>query len=534
VGPRLSGSSTAGGLGFAGQWKTQTRTLAVAGSAGRQLRHQTQADGDANEEKVQSVPIKGNISGRNKAGKITVRRTKLSEARQEALEASRHTQTVEKALRGHSWPPSEEETALLAFATPPLNAKYQSQIAASSSPTPLVPVEDGDLSAFAEGLSEAVDVKPEEDVEPKDDWDLANFEWSQLPRSPLMDAGFIAARDKHRQPKSDPSKERTEFQSLLEKNPYAIALASPVRRCPVTKTVLPKFFLQNFGILGHPKTSEPYLIPRGIFNANDTKQPDAFRMGAGMVGPGMYTLARYRLLEAMNAADRGFGKDPYLRVFPARMKEKRAMDLIRRTRFREDMQDFILEQARRRIVSFLKYLWGSKVAYMSPYDNWDDARTWAKQVGAFFWTGSNPDAANEPPEFATVESSERPHTNKHRPNEKTGQLKKGKIPVYNLKVLLGEEKMNELRSECSKGTLKALKGKKPSLFDAPIITLKRRRPTTSLELQLWWLQGYLAEHKSFLTDIEMQESALMEQREADTEAWKDKGNSYHFTPKNKE
>ena len=41
-----------------------------------------------------------------------------------------------------------------------------------------------------------------------------------MPLSPLMDANLYRARRRYREPKSFPSSERTEFQTLLAKNPY--------------------------------------------------------------------------------------------------------------------------------------------------------------------------------------------------------------------------------------------------------------------------------------------------------------------------
>ena len=51
-------------------------------------------------------------------------------------------------------------------------------------------------------------------------------ELDSIPLSPLMDREIQQARRRHREPKSPPRRERTEFQSLLAKNPYGIIRVS--------------------------------------------------------------------------------------------------------------------------------------------------------------------------------------------------------------------------------------------------------------------------------------------------------------------
>ena len=488
----------------------------MAGS-GREPQPQSQSqfpnqnDSDASEHNIQWGPRKAGRARQDIAGEDGRRRMKLIEGVSGPIEIARRgysTSTkppeIERVVQELEQPPSAEEAALHVVANPESQADNQSQLSNSAPPpTPHFPLEDGDPSDFIELLSEAVEFDPEEEAESPDEWDLSSEEWSQLPRSPLMDAAFLAARDKFGQPKSDPSKKRSVLQRTLEKNPFAIALASPVRRCMMTRVALPKYFLQNFGILGHPKTGEPFLIPRGMFNAKNTIQPSSLRMGSGMVGPGMYVLARYPLLRAMLSDTGGFGRDPYRKLFPTRMmKVRKAMNLVNQTKIREDMHDFVVEQARRRIVSCIIYLWGTKIGYMKAYPDWYNSRTWAKQVGAYMWTGSkHSDGAEEPPEFATVEPLPPGKLkDKGESIDGTKWRNRGKTPVYNLKVLLGEEKMEELRAGCPAKMLPLRGQNRVSLFDGPIVTLKRRAPTTSLELQLWWLQGYLAQHKNYLGD----------------------------------
>jgi hypothetical protein len=85
-----------------------------------------------------------------------------------------------------------------------------------------------------------------------------------LPLSPFMDPNIVAAREKPHLPKIRPGKNPTLFQQQLSRNPYALALATPVRRCQITKTALPKYFLQDFALMAHPKKGNPWWVPTSL------------------------------------------------------------------------------------------------------------------------------------------------------------------------------------------------------------------------------------------------------------------------------
>lgn len=388
-------------------------------------------------------------------------------------------------------------------------------------PQELLTLNNLDLETFAEELSTAV-----EDPDPNQSTDL-DWAWKNLPVSPLMDPGFTIAREKWQIPKRHSrSKTKTIFQLRLEKNPYAIALATPVRRCQMTKVCLPRFFMQNFGILGHPTTGHPHFIPRGMYTSRgeDSKQikqiqgwiapekddvqpgTDYFEAKASRptqqppplqaqskepveTGPGMYTLSRYPVLAAMLSKHGGFGTDPLQNLVPSRLKSRAsALAVFNKAEFRSDMPDFVLELARKRIVQLMIFLHGRRAGYITAWDNWDDAKH-RTQTGAYLWTGE--DGSPDPPEFATIDVSN------------NGREKK--IPVYNLKVLLGQEKLNELRDQLSPALMRARPSedgsaelKKRGTFDAPIIAINHRNHTVHLQVQLWWLQGYCAQHGKFL------------------------------------
>jgi hypothetical protein len=386
---------------------------------------------------------------------------------------------------------------------------------------------DLDLEAFTEELSEAIEETETETESAPDSTTHFDLAWQDLPISPLMDPGFIAAQKKPQIPKLKPLRlYQTGLQKILEKNPYAMALATPLRRCPITNVYLPRFFLQNFGLLGHPKTGDPFYVPRGWYmseytesmkqiplpdqdeedvgigeddaaaeaRAEQTSQTDDSALKIRRVqplkpsGPGMYTLSRYPLLQAIQSKEGGFGNHAVQRLIPPRIREKpAALAVFNRAEFRSDMPDFILELARKSIVDSLLYLLGLKRGYVRGCNTWVVAK-WRKQTGAYLWMGETSNASEEPPEFATVEVGNRQ-----------------KIPVYNLKVLLGEEKLDLLRRQTGAALRKPMiiedgstELRKRGVFDHPIIAVNHRNVTAHFELQLWWLQGYLATHAKFL------------------------------------
>ncbi|KAI9886698.1 MAG: hypothetical protein M1823_001474 [Watsoniomyces obsoletus] len=80
-----------------------------------------------------------------------------------------------------------------------------------------------------------------------------------------MDPDKIQSRKKYKQTKPQPvEKSFSPLQQQLNNNPYAHALASPIRQCGLTKTRLPKEFLLSFSLVAHPETAKPWLLPQGL------------------------------------------------------------------------------------------------------------------------------------------------------------------------------------------------------------------------------------------------------------------------------
>lgn len=372
---------------------------------------------------------------------------------------------------------------------------------------PASPHEELDLDGFAESLIEMAEEETDPEasaLETKGGWKAPIF-----PVSPLMDPKFLEARRQHQIPKEPPSNEPTLFQRRLASNLYAIALATPVRLCQLTKTPLPSFFLQDMQLAMHPSTGNPIYVPRGRFlekkplksrqaktevpiqrtptegdqdpnstilwqDRNLPKDLAGEETEGKRIGPSIYTLASRELLASMQDKRAGFGSLPHTRLLSHRfMRKGNVKDAFFSGHFRPDMHDFVLEMARRRLLEILINLDSQKrQVYLSGFDNWEHALSVSSsRKVVFMWTKPVPGSedAKKPGEFATIMNGTT------------------RVPLHNLEMLLGREKLAELRSHKGDG--------KPCLFDKPIVKIKSKNMTLGLQMRLWWLQCYLAEHR---------------------------------------
>lgn len=145
------------------------------------------------------------------------------------------------------------------------------------------------------------------------------------------------------------------------------------------------------------------------------------------------------------------------------------------------METFVLELMRRRCVEHLTDLASMKRGYLVGCVDWEDASS-KPSVGAFLWTGGNEnDPRDRPADFATLDLG-------MEGGLKGGERKrKRKVPVYNLRTLLGLEKLAELREQLPNG-----------LFARDVIAVKHKKMTVELQMQLWKLQGYIANFNQLL------------------------------------
>ena len=198
------------------------------------------------------------------------------------------------------------------------------------------------------------------------------------------------------------------------------------------------------------------------------------------------------------------------------------------------MDTFVLDLMRRRIVEGLKYLCGRQKGYLQGCSGWEYAKG-CKQVGAFLWLGLNVgDKAvavdgrspnNDPrgemaagqeeataagkgeciassqeeetivaQEAETTVGEQMDTTNKNNSSVAPGEFAtldmdkemKSKVPVYNLQLLLGDSYVKDLRQHVPLAF---------RVFKHEVVVLKNKKTTIDMQLRLWKLQGYLAEHK---------------------------------------
>ncbi len=189
------------------------------------------------------------------------------------------------------------------------------------------------------------------------------------------------------------------------------------------------------------------------------------------------------------------------------------------------MDTFVLDLMRRRIVEGLKYLCERKAGYLQGCSDWDYAKG-SKQVGAFIWlgqaggkmvatTGEVEATANDPGKRViavregevtasayddamyvgqgdvTQVSGEEDTVEENSSSVAPGEFAtldmdkkmKSKLPVHNLQILLGDALIEDLRRQV------------PWIFNYEVVALKNKNATIDVQLRLWKLQGYLAEHK---------------------------------------
>ncbi|KAL8781549.1 MAG: hypothetical protein Q9203_000234 [Teloschistes exilis] len=311
-------------------------------------------------------------------------------------------------------------------------------------------------------------------------WDL------QLPLSPLMDPELQAGRNRYKTRKPEPSSEPSEFQKKLQKNPYAQALATPVRSCALTGARLPSYFLLDFGLALHPRTGKPWQMPKLAIDShtaslhkplhpdddleqgesassktdtNDDAASNSRKSPRAVAGS--HILSQRSSLKFMSSLK----QRTMSQLIPLRWKQDgrfKAQEII----WREDMDTFVLELMRKKIVKLLKYLSSRPAAYITPCEGFQDIKK-KHQPGAVVWLGepgshSNSIAEAEgPTPYAMVE---------HRSSRR--------IPIYNIPALLGPEYLILLRDA----------GKS---FDKTFAVIKQKRSTLEVQLQLWKLMGYM-------------------------------------------
>ncbi|UNI17896.1 hypothetical protein JDV02_004205 [Purpureocillium takamizusanense] len=325
-----------------------------------------------------------------------------------------------------------------------------------------------------------------------------------LPMSPLFDPAWMKSR--RRQRKADPSKPVGRFRKKLAKNPFARALESPIRRCQYTTVLLPRYFLQDFELVTHPKTGTAWwapgplsfgkLAPEGSEAAANTDDdvntpvseaelpdqnlpaamrpagspPEAPAPSARPRGPlTSYTLGRKSVVDSLGGKNKR-----YTSVLLAVRTGMAVAPNMRNPIWREDMGDVLLRMMRRlatdALVTCAIPAKASKGAMESlrPFSNWAEVdRT--KPGGCVLWLPDDSCHPMRAAPFATLDVTDA------RYNQK--------MVIYNMPWLLGNLEFERLKRESH------------TFRGHQIVVLRHGRSNAVMQLHLllWRLQGYLAQ-----------------------------------------
>ncbi|KAK3988349.1 hypothetical protein QBC44DRAFT_343354 [Cladorrhinum sp. PSN332] len=314
-----------------------------------------------------------------------------------------------------------------------------------------------------------------------------------------MDPEFFETRNKYQQRKPASSGyKKTDFQQKLRRNPYAMALATPPRRCAISACTLPTFFFQRFKLVQHAETQEPWFLPQGL-DKPDRMQSTVDREGTTVAaeednatilggevaepyphkhpkgttpGPSAYTLNSRRFIKSFQDKTSPYGGH-YRKLL--RMNDggsNRFRSALGNARWRTDMDVALLDTMRKRIVERLLECATSVEhedrKYILPC-TWDNVHEFNHR-GCLIYMG-NPDESSGSagdiniPRLSSIDVK--------------GKKYGWKIAVHDLRVLLGDEYISQLRQQSS-------------LLGNGSLFLLSRAATQPLQLLLWKLQMYIS------------------------------------------
>ncbi|POS88321.1 hypothetical protein EPUL_000622 [Erysiphe pulchra] len=342
----------------------------------------------------------------------------------------------------------------------------------------------------------------------------------QLPISPLMDEKFYEARQRHRQPKLKRGTTLTPLQIAVRKNVYAHALATPLRKCRLTGVILPRFFLLDFHAIANPTTGTPWYMPRSLtrkktkseniyqqeevnkeespvtaclikkeedfslqvgnsnvdmeisrdYDMNITKVSEEDRnsvSSTSRIGGGTYLLRSYHALDSLRSKTKKASKGVISQHFLTQNIRMHpfALETFQTSCFRPDMADFVLTLKRRRLSEALILVTRKFRGYIAKFNPTKSLKT--SQVAAVLLLG--------PPLTATSESQIVSEIEFRSYMQKAPE----DVPVFDLRILLGDEMLRNLKSSDT------------TRWNSEILTIKNKNYSQPLLTRLWELEGYL-------------------------------------------
>ncbi|KAI2643408.1 hypothetical protein GGS21DRAFT_496206 [Xylaria nigripes] len=380
-----------------------------------------------------------------------------------------------------------------------------------------------------------------------------------LPLSPIMDSSYWEAKQRHKFPKPKARKAQNSVERQFRKSPFAWALAGSLRQCTASKTRLPSFFLQDFNLIAHPTTKQPWFVPRSFAreqpteseeadaDTEDTANADAISTEIptnyqddstnaqssveadeggldlqepipeaetpadsqavqneyrAAYGPAAYVLARQELIASF--------KKPRLSYFRHHMhlfggSSSRYQKLASQSVWRHDMDSFILGLMRKDVVDQIIYL--SKLCiedsrrYIVKCDGWDDIKY--KHNGALLWFNDTTPEANATPESDIASDSDAVSDFDPASDIKMGSDSSpppGPFAVYNTTHSTAHQ---NLSISVAVHNMPMLLGpeetdrlkKEAGILADGSLFMLAGRRTIDLQLLLWKLQGYLVDYR---------------------------------------
>ncbi|OOG00171.1 hypothetical protein ASPCADRAFT_402784 [Aspergillus carbonarius ITEM 5010] len=323
-----------------------------------------------------------------------------------------------------------------------------------------------------------------------------------LPQSPLITdprPGYDKLHKKKRRP--DPK------ESNIHLNPWAQALASPLRACKVTGVRMPRAFLSEWGSIKRPDVPDKlWLLPVGIMKdklpieailskKNDNKannnNPNSLRHLTLRIVDRLPLLRT--ITDAYWSMKHARNRSPLAKLIPHRWKHPVGPMTARdegQLTWREDMPEFVLRMMRQNVLNVLKK--ASDASSTRP----EERKVWSvipmKQYGRSYL--SRRTFAMEP--FDRVECCAVLVVNRRKakpgrftglyprmPNEVFVSREKKVAPVFDLTVMFSEDELQELR-ECH-----------PRFENTALLFRPDDQATIDAMLALWKLRGFIRDDR---------------------------------------
>ncbi|KAG6055810.1 hypothetical protein E4U17_002718 [Claviceps sp. LM77 group G4] len=288
-----------------------------------------------------------------------------------------------------------------------------------------------------------------------------------LPISPIFDIDWMKAR--RRQRKDEADKPIGRFRKKLTNNPYAQALATPIRRCCRTNVMLPRYFLQDFEVVQQPSKDSLWWAPGTLAfkdlatTSKHSKSPtdSTCRRRSPVTG---YMLSRNIVFGVGKAGNQKKTHGPNL----AGSRTGMAMSpRISKAVWREDMGDAVLKLMRclatDALIAASIHRKHQDLQNLQPC-KWEEVGD-VKLRGCVLWLRGE-------------EKAEVPVATMKVDGAKYGQT----MAVHDLNWILGVEEVQRL-----KGSSETFKN-----HDVLVLRQEQSESIMALHLLLWKLQGYLA------------------------------------------